>query len=126
VALGQRLVGIAHACMDISDGLAGDLAHLCRASGVGAMVEAGLLPRSPAAAAALAAHPDVEPLALAGGDDYELLMTAPAEAAPALQALAGECGVQLTRIGQVLAGSGMEIRGADGRPIEGLAGWTHF
>ncbi|MGH7125274.1 MAG: thiamine-phosphate kinase, partial [Stellaceae bacterium] len=76
--LGRALVGIAHAMMDISDGLVADLRHICETSGVGAVVEAERLPLSPAARAAISADGSLVMAVLAGGDDYELLFTAPA------------------------------------------------
>ena len=72
--LGLPLAGWARACMDVSDGLFQDLGHICRASGVGAVVEAGLIPLS---AQARAAGPSWRERAMVGGDDYELLLAAP-------------------------------------------------
>jgi thiamine-monophosphate kinase len=77
LALGVALSGVATAAMDVSDGLAQDLGHICRASGCGAVVEAAALPLSDAARAAVAADPALLSLALSGGDDYELLFAAP-------------------------------------------------
>src|SRR5437868_13565203 len=77
VALGPRLAGIAHAMLDVSDGLVADLGHICEASQVGASVALADLPLSPAAQQIAAGTPDL-PLRLAtAGDDYELLFTAP-------------------------------------------------
>src|SRR3954466_15234535 len=71
LGLGQALVGLALAAMDVSDGLVQDLGHLCRAAGCGVVLEAALVPLSPAAAAALAEEPGLLPVLLTGGDDYE-------------------------------------------------------
>ena len=101
LALGLALRGRATACMDISDGLLGDAAHLARASGVRLVVEAGRLPLSAEARGCEGALQ----AALGGGDDYELLFTAPQGA------LAGLEGV--TVIGRVEAGEGVELQGAD-------------
>lgn len=124
--LGRRLVGIATASMDLSDGLPGDLPHICHASGVAARVETARIPLSPAGRAAMAADPAMERLALSGGDDYELLFTAPPEAAETLAALASELSLPLTPIGLISAGEGAGFVGPDGAPVGDLKGWTHF
>ncbi len=128
VALGPRLRGLAHAAMDVSDGLLGDLGHLCRASGLGAEIDADDLPLSSAARAALAAGigEGIETVAC-GGDDYEILFTASPEAAPALAALSREIDVQLTRIGRMVSGSDVMLRdGAGNRIAAGRGGYRHF
>jgi thiamine-monophosphate kinase len=84
------------AAMDVSDGLAGDLAKLCRISGASAVVETALVPFSPAAREALALDPGLLEVALTGGDDYEILFTA----TPCLIPPAG-----VTTIGEVVAGT---------------------
>lgn len=125
-ALGPRLLGLARACLDLSDGLPGDLAHVCAASGVGAVVEAERVPLSAAGAAAVAALPALWPVALAGGDDYELLFTVPPERLAEVDALAGALALPLTPIGAIVEGAGVAFRDRSGRPIEDLHGWTHF
>lgn len=100
VALGLALRDLASACLDISDGLAGDVLHLLRASGVGAVINTEAVPVS-AVMARYQAHPVYWPCVLAGGDDYELLFTAPPEADAALQALAESVGVALHPIGEI-------------------------
>lgn len=127
VSVGPRLVGLARASMDVSDGLVQDLGHLARASRVGAVVEVDRLPLSPAARAALAADDSLLARVLTGGDDYELLFTAPPEAAPALVALTAETGVPLTAIGRIVDGEGVRVLDAAGRTL-GLkaTGWRHF
>ncbi|KAG0194148.1 hypothetical protein DFQ28_001285 [Apophysomyces sp. BC1034] len=99
VALGTALRGIAHAALDLSDGLAGDLSHILARSRVGARVNVDALPRS----AALRAQPvDIQHRCLIeGGDDYELCFTAPPERRDELHALAPRVGVPLTRIGTI-------------------------
>ncbi len=123
LALGQRLAGIAHAAMDISDGLVQDLGHLCRASGVGATIEATLVPLSKAAARA-----DRLPLCLTGGDDYELLLAVPPGAESALAAAAQATGIPVTRIGAVASGAAeVRVIGHDGAPLAlSRGGWSHF
>ena len=85
-ALGQALAGVAHAALDLSDGLTGDLGHILGASGVGAELRLADLPVAPA----LASLPEAERLTclLSGGDDYELLFTAPVSARDAVRAAA--------------------------------------
>ncbi len=127
LALGQRLVGTARAMMDISDGLVADLGHIADVSGVGAVIEAARLPLSPAARTAIAADPLRLSAALSGGDDYELLFTAAADAGAALTALAGELGLPLTRIGRIEAGSGVEVVDDKGAVLAvPVAGYRHF
>ena len=101
--LGGRLRGIASAAIDISDGLLADLGHVLESSGVAARVELAKLPRSEALRscgnAALA-----EECLLAGGDDYELLFSAPAASRGDVAAIGRDIGVSLTRIGEILVG----------------------
>ena len=127
LALGQRLADIAHAMLDISDGLVADLGHLCDASGVAAVVEAAKLPLSPAAQAAVNADRQWLMAALAGGDDYELLFAAPAGAAAALDGLARETGVAVTAIGRIEAGAAVRVVDATGAALAVPAtGYRHF
>ncbi len=114
-ALRQR--GLATACIDVSDGLSTDLRHLCEASGVGAEVGAGALPVH-----RLAEGPEGLRLALDGGEDYELLFTAPGRVPRRIAGLA------VTRVGEVVAKrKGVVLVGADGarRDLE-ARGWEHF
>ena len=99
VALGLALRGVAHAALDVSDGLAGDLQHILERSNVGARIDADALPRS----AALARLPLAvqRQCALAGGDDYELCFTAPPTAREAVLAAGHGAGVAVTRIGTI-------------------------
>lgn len=131
VALGQALRGIATSAIDVSDGLAGDLGHVLRASGVGATLEAD------AAAARVAARgaPGMEAfdaatwrsLALAGGDDYELAFTAPAAARAAVEAAGRAAGTPVTRIGRIEAEPGLRIVDAQGAPVtQRFASFDHF
>jgi thiamine-monophosphate kinase len=102
--MSQALRRFASAAMDVSDGLAGDLAKLARASGVGARVELARVPLSEAAQEAIALDPALRERAVTGGDDYELLCCAPPSAAAALELAARAGGVGLTAIGEVAAG----------------------
>ena len=127
VALGRRLVGIARAMIDISDGLMADLGHLCEASNLGAVIDAARLPLSPAARRAVNADPALDQAAVGGGDDYELVFTAPAAAADAVAAAARDAGIAVTEIGRMTAGAGVVLRDAKGAAIEvKLAGYRHF
>ena len=125
--LGQRLLGIVHAMMDISDGLVADLGHICETSGVAARIEAAALPLSPAARAVLAAEPQRLSAVHGGGDDYELLLTVSGAKSSALPLLAAETGVPLTRIGRIETGSGVVVIDAQGQamPVT-VAGYQHF
>ncbi len=124
IALGRALRGMASSAMDISDGLLGDLEKLCSASGVAAVVELDDLPLSEALRAGFDAVA-AERLALGGGDDYELLFTAPASVEARLAARLGSEG-RITRIGEIAAGRGVRCRRA-GRIVEpGIAGHDHF
>ncbi len=125
-ALGPRLIGLAHAAVDLSDGLVGDLGHICAASGVAARIEAARVPLSDAGRAAVAADPALLPVALAGGDDYELAFTAPPSAADALGALAADLDLPLTRIGTIGAGGGVTVVDSDGQTLTLPVGWRHF
>ncbi len=129
LALGQRLVGLAHAAIDVSDGLVADLGHVCRASGVDATIDAPRLPLSPAARAALEAEPRLIERILTGGDDYELLFTAPPRARAAVMALSDESGIAVTAIGEIAdSGAGAVcVVDANGRELAfKRPGYRHF
>ncbi len=99
IALGLALRGVASAAIDVSDGLLGDLGHVLQRSGVGAVVEIDAVPRSaPLRAQSLALQ---RLCTLSGGDDYELLFTAPADRAPQVLAAGVLAGVPVTRIGRI-------------------------
>ncbi len=122
--LGLALHGIVSACMDVSDGLVQDLGHLCRAAGLGAVIEAALVPRSPSARTAGEAWIET---CLTGGDDYELLMAVPPQRADALMAAAAAQGVSVTRIGRFEAGTEVQVLDGAGAAISlGRPGWSHF
>ncbi|HQR21241.1 MAG TPA: thiamine-phosphate kinase [Burkholderiaceae bacterium] len=125
VALGMALRGIATAAIDISDGLAGDLGHILERSRLAATVDWNAVPRSQALRAL-----DVvtqQRFVLAGGDDYELLFTAPPSASAAVRAAGVAAGVDVTRIGVVRAGAGLTVSGPDGREVDIAArAFDHF
>lgn len=107
--------GLMTACIDISDGLAGDLGHILKSSGVGADVNCASIPYSPAALAHVGFDGRLQ-AALYGGDDYELCFTAPAHAAEQLYGIAASQSVGLQKIGEITSGS--ELRFIDGNGIE--------
>ena len=127
LALGQRLIDLASAAMDVSDGLVADLGHICETSGVAATIDVSRAPLSDAARAALARAPEFDATVLTGGDDYELVFTvAPAREAT-IEVLAAELKLTLTRIGETAAGAGVEVVDAAGRPVEVTTpGYIHF
>jgi thiamine-monophosphate kinase len=116
-AIAEALRHHASAAMDVSDGLVGDLAKLCRASEVGAEVEIADVPLSPAARQAVAAEPALIETILTGGDDFEVIATVVPERLEALRREATAAGVTITRIGTVTAGQGARFRDADGRAL---------
>jgi thiamine-monophosphate kinase len=109
IALGAALREHARAAMDVSDGLAGDIAKMMRASGATAIVDAESVPLSPAAQATLAAHPGLVDRVLTGGDDYEILCAVAAEGVEPLQEAGAALGVAVTPVGQVVAGEGLPV-----------------
>jgi thiamine-monophosphate kinase len=126
--LAEALRRHASAAIDVSDGLAGDLGKLCRASGVAAEVKVESVPLSRAAKAALAAEPVLIETVLAGGDDFEVVATIPPAALDKFHRAGKAAGVPVTVIGRVMAGnSGARFLGRDGRPI-GLkrTSFSHF
>ena len=122
---GRALAGLASACIDLSDGLAGDLQHLLDASGCGALVGLDRLPLLPQTRAYMQQHDDWQ-LPLTTGDDYELLFTVPPSREEALRAALPELGCEVTRIGSIEAESG--LRFVDEAGIMRLPGhaWDHF
>lgn len=127
MAAGRALGGLAHACIDISDGLLADLGHVCRASRVGAEIALDDLPVSRALSAA---HPPAlrRLWQTAGGDDYELCFTAPSTARLAIEDAMLACDTPATRIGRIVAGSGeVVVRDAEGELwTPPLQGYAHF
>ncbi len=122
VALGRALRGLATSAIDLSDGLLGDLGHVLQRSGVGAVVDVDALPRS----AVLAAMPMAlqHECLLAGGDDYELLFTAPPTRRADVLAAAREAGMPVARCGVIEAGR--TLRGVDGAGRALAMPWRGF
>ena len=127
IELGKALRGIATSAADVSDGLLADLGHILERSGMSAEVQFDLLPRSTPLQScvdqALAAA-----CLIGGGDDYELVFTAPAERRDAVSAAGAAAGVPVTRIGCIVAGAPRaQLLDAAGRPMAaGPAGFDHF
>jgi thiamine-monophosphate kinase len=126
--LAEALRDLAHAGMDVSDGLIGDAAKMLHASGVSGRIELGRVPLSPAAREAIAARPALFETAVTGGDDYELIVALPAARASAFDARARQCAVPVTRIGAAVAGTAAPVLvGLEGevRHFE-RASFSHF
>ncbi len=108
VHLGLALLGIAHSCIDISDGLMGDLGHIVRASNLGAVIELASIPCLPQFQQSL--HlPLYQQAILAGGDDYELCFSAPVTQRSTIQALSNTLKLPLTRIGHMTKGDAVRV-----------------
>jgi thiamine-monophosphate kinase len=103
-ALATALRACAHGGMDVSDGLVGDLAKLCRASGVGATIEVARVPLSRAARTALGSEPNLMDAILTGGDDFEVLASVPPAKLDSLRKAARGAGVAITEIGRITRG----------------------
>ncbi len=127
-AIAEALTAYASAAMDVSDGLAGDLAKLCRVSGVATEVEVARLPLSQAARVALAQEPALIEAVITGGDDYEVLACVPAGKVAAMRRAASAAGVALAEIGTVGAGAGQaRFLDAQGKPLAlERASFSHF
>lgn len=131
IAEGLWLVanGLAGAAIDLSDGLTGDLRHICEDSAVGAEIDAGSLPISPACRAYAAARGlPPEHIALQGGEDYELLFTVPRRQQARFERLADKSGFRMTCIGSMTPkAAGLRLKTIDGsrQPLP-LTSYEHF
>lgn len=133
VALGLALRGIASSAMDVSDGLLGDFGHILKASGVGASIRTDetikLIAASayPSSATGQFDQKLLQQCTLAGGDDYELLFTAPPQHQAAVAAAAAQSQTAVTCIGQVEAAPGLRLVDAQGQPVQHrFASFDHF
>jgi len=123
VALGLALRDVAHAAIDVSDGLVADLGHIASRSAVCAVIQWSRLPRPDFAGEGS----DAQDCVLAGGDDYELCFTAPAGAGDAIREISRQLSVPVAEIGRVEEGEGVAVYDAHGRPIAlRSAGFDHF
>ena len=133
VALGRALRGIATSSIDISDGLAGDLNHTLKASGVGAQINTEISIKLVAACARIdwaRGQFDAEKqlkMVLSGGDDYELAFTAPPAARQSVQAASASSQTPATRIGVIQNQPGLRLVDGEGRPVAAsFASFDHF
>jgi thiamine-monophosphate kinase len=133
IALGMALRGLASAAMDLSDGLVGDLGHLLKASQVGATLNTeAVLERLCARthsdwAGAGVSHTQALHCVLSGGDDYELLFTAPPTARSTILAAAQRCATPVSCIGQIESQPGLRLLDAAGAPMPNhFASFEHF
>ncbi len=133
VALGQKLVGVAHGVADVSDGLVADLEHICAASLLSATLQAARIPLSAAAEVAVSVDPDLLTSVLTGGDDYELVFTASPDSANAIEGISRVLGLPLTDIGRMERPKSGDKRprvcvvGSDGRQLDlAHGGYQHF
>ncbi|MYN06407.1 thiamine-phosphate kinase, partial [Pseudoduganella aquatica] len=127
VALGRLLAErrIAHAAIDISDGLVGDIGHILKLSRVGATLDVDALPAGPVLSRC--AQEWRRAYTAAGGDDYELCFTAPATQREAVLAAGVQSGTAVTRVGRIEAEPGLRLVDAQGAPLAlALQGFDHF
>lgn len=128
VALGLALRGLANSAIDISDGLLADLGHILEQSNVGATLELKSIPHSTFAEFAIGLHDEnLRKMVLAGGDDYELCFTAPAEKHAEILKISEITQLQLSCIGQVASGTGLTMYGLDNKILNMKeTGYDHF
>jgi thiamine-monophosphate kinase len=129
LALGRMLAeqGLARAGMDISDGLAADLAHICEASGCGATVEVASVPVSDPVAELVADDPALIASVVTGGDDYELLLAVSPDDLPAVHEVAKATGTRITDVGAFATQSAVRFIDRDGHALAlEKPGFTHF
>ena len=133
VALGLALRGVASAAIDVSDGLLGDLGHILKASGVGASIDTSIAidliaaRTHPTWATGLISLQQQLDCVLAGGDDYELVFTAPQAAREAVLAASLQAATPVTRLGQIEAAPGLRLTDGDGRPVvHRFSSFDHF
>jgi thiamine-monophosphate kinase len=117
----------ARASMDVSDGVVKDLERMCKASGVGADVDADRLPLSPVAAGVLQRETDLFARVVSAGDDYEILTAVAPDQCAAFEAASASAGTPVTLIGQFRAGDGVAVTRMDGTAVTfDRKGWDHF
>jgi thiamine-monophosphate kinase len=127
-ALAPVVRALAHAAMDVSDGLAGDLTKLCAASGVSAVVDVPAIPLSSAAKTVLANRATNMEALISGGDDYEILCAVAERDVEEFVRAADEAGVAVSPIGTIMAGAGAaQFLDQAGRELQlGRASYSHF
>ena len=124
VGLGILASAYARAAIDVSDGFAQDLSHLCFASSLAAEVEVDRLPIAPSLVRTLPRRKQLE-FALAGGEDYELILAVPAARSVGFERACAEKGERVTRVGQLTRGAGVYLR-EGGKTISAPRGFDHF
>lgn len=124
--LGPRLVGIATATADISDGLLADVGHIANASGLAAQIERDRVPLSMAAKGVLEAKPSLWTNVLGGGDDYELAIAVPVRKSNALLAASRAAGVKVTKVGAFTTGNGVVLTVSGHAQRAAQTGYVHF
>ena len=127
LSFGLKLGDRPHASMDISDGLVADAGHMANASAVKLIFDAVRVPLSEAANAAVEQDPTLIENLLTGGDDYELLLAVSAQEVESLTEIAKACGHDLTEIGVIEEGQGVDVLDASGRSMQfRKGGYAHF
>ncbi|PCJ71468.1 MAG: thiamine-phosphate kinase [Rhodobiaceae bacterium] len=127
VTFGMQLSQVASAAIDVSDGLLADLQHLCEASGLGAVIERDAIPLSEGASELVAANPDLWQSVLSGGDDYQILFSAPANASSKIKSISEKTDVRITPLGEMVAAPGVSVRSSTGELIAvDQTGFSHF
>jgi len=126
LGLGHRLIGIARATADVSDGLLADAGHIAEASRLAVVIERSSVPLSPTARRVVASDPSLWAKVLSGGDDYELLIAAPPRKRVTLEAAASAARTAVTHIGSFTKGKGVQLT-VGGHPTHtGRLGYAHF
>lgn len=127
VTLGLALLGIANSAIDISDGLLADLGHILQASNVGATLQLSQIPHSEYCDISTLQNKEIIKLLLAGGDDYELCFTAPAEKRAEILALSQKLALSLSCIGQITNETGVVVHGLNDEILDiKETGFDHF
>jgi thiamine-monophosphate kinase len=127
LSVGKRLIGLATAALDVSDGLVADLIHIAEVSRVRIAVDALRVPLSPALVRLYGDDIHTRAAAATAGDDYEIAFTAPADARDSVRRIAAETGVAISEIGHVEVGSGTLLLDRDGHPVAlRQTGYVHF
>ncbi len=125
--VGQRLVGLATSAADVSDGLLADIGHICKASGKAARLYEKQIPLSKIVLENIKENASLWPAIWSGGDDYEIIFTAPKKSEGKIIDVAKETGVALTKIGHISDGAGVELVDMSGklRQVTSM-GYQHF
>ncbi len=127
IEAGLALAHVAHACIDISDGLLADLGHLCVASKAGAEIDVDAAPSSAAFVSLFDLYEQRRPLQMNGGDDYELCFTASTDVRDVIAEISTRCDTLMTRIGRMVAGESVRTFRADRSEwIAHHTGYNHF